>query len=290
VSDLAVWWVFGAYAALVGLVIGSFLNTVIHRLPEDRSVVRPRSHCPHCHATIRPKDIIPILSWLLLRGRCRACQGRISAHYPLIELLTALLAWLAYVRLVPDAHALDLAHGAAWVVFFGFLALLVVVTYVDVRHHIILDQTSIYAVPFGIAGIGLLQALGYEGWLAISWKEAVLGACAGGLLFAMLAVVVLYVYGREGLGWGDVKLMAMIGAFLGPLPGAFTALLLGSLAGATFGVVYMIARRRRAMLPMGPALALGAVVYVLYGDLILDRLLPGVGQWREVLSWVLSGR
>lgn len=286
-TDGAAWAVFSGFAAAFGLVIGSFLNVVILRGPAEHSLLVP-SHCPSCGHRVRPRDLVPVLSWLLLRGRCRDCGQPISAQYPLVELLTGLLAWLAFVRFVPDVHAIDAPHLAAWAVYAAFLADLVVVVFVDLRHRLILDATSIYAIPIGVAAAVLLTSVGYEGVIAVGWREAVLGALAGGAFFGLLAVSVWVVARTEGLGWGDVKLMAMIGAFLGPAPGGFTALLVGSILGSAFGIAAMVMTRRRGTLPMGPPLALGATVYVLFGPELLARVLPGIADLGDMLGWALG--
>ncbi len=285
-SPLVPWVTFGAWTVLVGLVLGSFLNVVILRLPRDQSLV-PRSACPRCGHPVRPHDLVPVISWLLLRGRCRDCGTSISPRYPLIEALGGMLALLTYVRFVPEAEALDLAHGAAWLVYFAFLCLLVVVVYVDVRHNLILDETSIFAVPAGVAGVALLEVLGYEGWMAMSWKASVLGAALWGGLFWVIFKVLAYAWRRDALGLGDVKLLAMLGAFLGAAPGTFTALLVGSLVGSVVGIAVMILQRRRVTLPMGPPLAFGAAVYVLFGDVLLQSLFPGMVHWPELIAWWL---
>jgi leader peptidase (prepilin peptidase) / N-methyltransferase len=257
-----------AFAVLYGLVIGSFLAVCIVRLPEDRSLLVP-SACPHCAAKVRWHDNVPVLGWLWLRGRCRSCGEAISPLYPLVELLTALLAWLVFRKVFVDPADLDLAHIVAWVTRFGFLCLLVVAAAVDVRHRIIPDQTSIYAVPFGIAAAALLAWLGFDavGWPG--WQEALLGAAFWGALFAALSLAGRFVMGVDALGWGDVKLVTMFGAFLGVLPGTLLALLFGSLIGSAVGLGALAVQRRRTALPFGPPLALGAAVVALWGDALV---------------------
>jgi leader peptidase (prepilin peptidase)/N-methyltransferase len=268
----ALLWFGQAFAVLYGLVIGSFLNVCIVRLPEDRSLW-PRSACPSCNTPIAWYDNVPVLSWLILRGRCRHCGARISPLYPLVELLSGLLGWLLFRRIFADPADLDLAHIAAWVVQFGFLGLLVVAAYVDVRHRIIPDETSIYAVPFGIAGAALLQLVGYDGWMSIGWRQAVVGATLWWLAFAALSWVALYLMDQVALGWGDVKLAAMFGAFLGPT-GTFAVLMFGSIIASTVGIVVTVAQGRRTYLPYGPPLALAAVLYVLWGEPFLTAVFP----------------
>ena len=268
-----------AFAIVYGLVIGSFLAVCILRLPEDRSLLVP-SACPRCGARVRWFDNVPVVSWLVLRGRCRSCGTAISPFYPMVELLTGLLAWLAFRSLVHGVADLDAMHAAAWVVRFGFLCLLVVTTFVDVRHRIIPDQTSIYAVPFGIAGAACLDLLGFPG--AITWQQALFGAAFWGGAAAVFSWMVWFVTRVDALGWGDVKLIAMLGSFLGILPGTFVVLFWGSLLGSAVGIAVVLAVRRRVWLPFGPPLALAAAMYVLFAA---D---PYAEWWSEVtraLQW-----
>jgi leader peptidase (prepilin peptidase)/N-methyltransferase len=223
---------------------------------------------------VRWRDNVPVVSWLALRGRCRDCGAPISALYPLVELLSGLLAWVLFRRLVPDPADLDAAHMAAWVVQFAFLALLVVAAFVDVRHRIIPDETSIYAVPIGIAGAVLLESVGWDGWLAIGWRQAVLGAAIWGGMFALFSIGSMYVTGQVALGWGDVKLAAMLGAFLGAWPGTLVVLIAGSVLGATVGIVFTVVQQRRVYLPFGPPLALAAAAYVLWGEPLVAVFFP----------------
>ncbi len=256
-----------SFAVLYGLVVGSFLASSIVRIPEGRSSLVPSS-CPRCATPLHWHDNVPVLSWLRLRGRCRSCESPISALYPLVELLSALLAWLVCRHLVQSPADLDLAHAAAWALQFGFLAMLIVAATVDIRHRIIPDETSIYAVPVGVGGHAVLEALGYDGWLSIGWREAALGAAMWGGCFAFFSWSALLLLRREGLGWGDVKLAAMFGAFLGTMPGGLAAIALGSLFGVVVGLAATVITWGRTYLPFGPPLAIGGALYVLYGDLI----------------------
>lgn len=269
------------FAALYGVVIGSFLAVCIVRLPEDRSLLVP-SACPCCGQKVRWYDNVPVLSWLWLRGRCRSCGCRIAPLYPLVEALSGVLAVLVFRQVFQDPADLDLVHCAAWVVRFAFLCLALVAGAVDVRHRIIPDQTSIYAAPVGIAAAALLAWLGWEGVgapMASSWQDAVLGAGAWGGFFALIYASVQLVLRVEGLGWGDVKLVTMFGAWLGLHPGPFLVLMFSSLGGAVAGLLQIALTGRRTGLPLGPWLALAAIAYVLYGDVLLIALFPGVTGW-----------
>jgi leader peptidase (prepilin peptidase)/N-methyltransferase len=234
-----------ALATVGGLVAGSFLNVVIARLPDRRSLVHPRSHCPGCGAPVKPYDNVPILSWLLLRGRCRACGESISARYPLVELLTAALCAIVI-----------LTKGADWDGFLGvaLVLTLVPVTFIDLEHRIIPNRILL---PAAIAAVTIL-ALGQPHKLP---EHLIAGAAAGG--FLLLAVLA---YPR-GMGMGDVKLAAVLGLFLGKSvgPAMLAALLSGTLVGAAIMARLGTQAGRKTAVPFGPFLALGALVGLFAG-------------------------
>jgi len=233
-------------AAIAGLCFGSFLNVVAYRLPAGGSLMAPPSACPGCGVAIRPFDNVPVLSWLALRGRCRACREPISARYPLTELATgALFTGVVLARGTTSAVWLDLT----------FVAALVAITRIDLEHRIIPDRI---VAPLAVAAIAL-TAIFVPGQLP---ERLIAGAAAGGLLFvAALAY-------PGGMGMGDVKLAAVMGLVLGRA--VAPALMIALLAGTVAGVV-VIARRglaegRRTAIPFGPFLALGSVIAVFVGD------------------------
>ncbi|MCB9795174.1 MAG: prepilin peptidase [Alphaproteobacteria bacterium] len=269
-----------AWAFAVALAVGSFLNVVIARMPEDRSVVSPPSHCPACGHQIRWYENIPVLSWLVLRARCSGCGTRISPLYPMIELLMGCLGLLLFRKLLPGPEAVSpdiLWTGmAGWAVYLVFLAMLVAATYIDLRHYIIPDQLSIYAVPVGIGASAMLTALGYE--RALTWQQSVVGALVGGGVL-LLVIGAYWLYKRqEGMGLGDVKLLAMIGAFLGTWPSLFVVVLISTLLGSVIGIGMIVAQGRslRAQLPFGPFLSVAAMLYLFFGEEIVHRFLPGL--------------
>ncbi len=258
-----------------GLIIGSFLNVCILRIPIAESVVLPPSHCPSCGMPIKPYDNIPVVSWLVLAGRCRKCKARISAMYPMVELGTGLLFLACYLVFGIKAEALK------WAIF---AALLIVLTITDLRERILPDK-----VNFVGFGLGLLLSLftrpvdGTALWLAnhlftypppeaaLSFADALIGAgVASGLLW-LVAEGYFRARGREGMGLGDVKMMAMAGAFLG-LQRALLTILLGSLLGSIIGIaVIAIGRKGRDFeLPFGTFLGAGAMLVVFFGSPALD--------------------
>ncbi|GIW46057.1 MAG: type 4 prepilin-like proteins leader peptide-processing enzyme [Candidatus Binatia bacterium] len=245
-------WLLGL-AFVVGSAVGSFLNVCIARLPQGKSIVFPPSACPHCGTPIRPWDNVPILSFLWLRGRCRACGKPISWRYPLVEFLTGALC---------VANVVSFGVTAWAVVASALTAALVVVTFIDLDHQIIPDVVSLPGI-----GIGLATAL--AGW-GPSLLDRVVGVLLGGGLLWAVAVFYEWVRNQEGMGGGDIKLLAMIGAFLG-WRGVLVTLLVGSLTGALVGGGRIALRRADpgVPIPFGPFLALGAVVALYWGEAVM---------------------
>ncbi|MBI3076981.1 MAG: prepilin peptidase [Deltaproteobacteria bacterium] len=244
-------WPVAALAFAFGAVMGSFLNVCGVRIPKGESIVVPGSHCPRCRTPIAWYDNVPIVSFLCLRARCRHCGQRISWQYPLVELASALLAVALAARFGPSPAAL---------VLYAFSAALIVVTLVDLEIQIIPDAISLPGIVVGLAFSPfspLVTPLG-----------AAVGALVGGGGLFVVGTAYLALTRREGMGGGDVKLLAMIGAFLG-WPGVLVTLLVGSFTGAIVGVAIMVRQHRDARLPIpfGPFLALGALFYLLGGDL-----------------------
>ena len=235
--------------AALGAIIGSFLNVVAYRLPRRESLVTPGSHCPSCGTPIKPYDNVPVLGWLLLRGRCRSCRVGISARYPLVEALTAVLA-VAVVLVKHSPH--DIALGLVLVI------VLVPVALIDLDHRIIPNRIML---PAAIAAL----AIGLVTDPAGVPEQLIAGAAAGGFL---LVFAVAY---PRGMGMGDVKLAAVLGLFLGR--SVAPALLAGVLAGTVLGAAIMarrgVAAGRKTAVPFGPFLALGGVVGLLAGPALI---------------------
>jgi leader peptidase (prepilin peptidase)/N-methyltransferase len=245
------------YAALFGLIVGSYLNVVIHRLPRGISTVLPRSRCPSCDAPIRARDNLPVLSWLLLRGRCRSCGALIAWRYPLVEAMTAALFVGAMERFGPSFEA-------AVAALFG--SLLVALALIDVEHYILPDRLTLPGIAAGLA----LQPWLDWGGLVPALVGAALGA---GILLALWGGWYL-LRGEEGMGLGDVKMLAMVGAFLG-WKGVLVTLFFASLAGALVGLGLIAARRggMKTRLPFGTFLAAGAVVALFWGPALAEAYL-----------------
>ena len=247
----------GTMALALGACTGSFLNVAIYRLPRGESVVAPRSHCTRCERIIPWYDNIPVLSWILLRGRCRGCHEPFSIRYPIVEAITGVLLLVLSLQL---GWSIGLAFA------FYFACSLLVVTYIDLDHRIIPDRVTLPGI--GVALLLALVAPAEMRWDAVqSWA---IGTLVGGGILWLVAWGYELATGREGMGGGDIKLLAMIGAFLG-WQGVLLSLLLASFIGSIVGVVWMVARGADAKLaiPFGPFLSLGALVALLWGDSIV---------------------
>lgn len=262
-----------ALPLIFGALIGSFLNVVIVRWPEERSIITPRSSCTQCGTMIAWYDNIPILSYLILRGRCRQCGTGISARYPLVEALTAVLSWLTFQRFIPTPFDLSAVNVGAYVLYFALVAGLVAITFIDFEHYLIPDEISLGGIPVGILGVTVLEWMGGG---IIDWKSSVLGALLGaGSLLAVRGIYFL-VRKQEGMGLGDVKMMGLLGAFLGYHPALLFILFFSSLLGAGIGIAVMLLRKEdlKYALPFGPFLAIAAVFYLLWGWEYASFFLP----------------
>jgi leader peptidase (prepilin peptidase)/N-methyltransferase len=258
-----------AVALVLGLVIGSFLNVVIARVPHGKSVWHPRSACPGCSAPIAWRDNIPLLSYVALRGRCRHCGVTISWRYPLVEAGTAAAFTIAYLVLGPTP---DFAVAAL------FLAALIAITGIDLSHQIIPDVISLPGIVVGLAvnlGLGRVasaerfcssEPAGVGPACAPAWLDSLIGIAVGGGIFFVIIMV-----SRGGMGGGDMKLGAMLGAFLGWKLGLL-AVLLGVFGGGAAAICLLLLRRkgRKEAIPFGPFLALGGAIALLWGDRILE--------------------
>ena len=243
------------FAGVLGAVLGSFLNVCIYRWPAEESVVAPRSRCPGCGKPIAWYDNIPIVSWLLLRGRCRSCDTGISVQYPIIEAATALI-WVGSVAV----HGVSIEALRAAL----FLTILLGIAMTDAREMVIPDQFSL-----GGTAVGLLLAAVPDGF---PFLRALLGALVGYSLLWAVKLAAEKVLKKPALGVGDIHMMAMVGAFTG-ISGALLTIFLGSVLGLVIGVPFTYVRGKltalNTYLPLGVFLAMGAAVTYVYGDAIV---------------------
>jgi leader peptidase (prepilin peptidase)/N-methyltransferase len=247
-------WVLYLVVGTFGALVGSFLNVCIFRLPRSESIVWPGSHCSSCSHPIEFYDNIPLLSYLWLGGRCRACRKGISIRYPLVEVANA----LGYLTIL-------WYFGPTWTaaLYALLFSALVVVTGTDLTHKMI---PNVITLP-GIA-IGLIGAVTV---LPVDWMNSVLGLTVGGGLLWLLAWLSPYLFGKEGMGGGDIKLLAMIGAFLGWKPALLT-IMIGSLTGSIIGVSLIALHiiKRDDYIPFGPFIVLGALLSLFFAQPLLD--------------------
>jgi leader peptidase (prepilin peptidase)/N-methyltransferase len=243
-----------ACAALFGLVLGSFLNVVIYRLPLGESIVSPRSRCPGCKRLVASYDNVPVLSFLVLRGRCRHCDARISVRYPAIELAVGGAALASFLRHGPS---LELA------VEFAFVAAMIALVFIDYDHQILPDPITLTGLAVGLALAGPRET--------ITVVDALKGAALGGGLLFAVSEVYFRIKKVEGMGFGDVKMMAMIGAFVG-WKGVLLTLFLGSFVGSIVGliVIVMSGGDMKTKLPFGTFLGMGAIATIYAGPPVLD--------------------
>ena len=241
------------FSILFGAIMGSFLNVCIFRLPKEESIIAPGSHCPYCKTPIKFYDNIPLVSYLLLKGKCRQCQGLISFQYPLIEGITAFSSLILFMKF---------GVTLSYLVYFAFMAALIVITVIDLYHQIIPDVISL---P-GIGG-GLLASLMIP---EITFFNSLSGVLTGGGSLFLVATIYQWLFKREGMGGGDVKLLAMIGAFLG-WKAVILTILLSSLIGSITGIIIMVSKGKdfKYAIPFGPFLSLGAVIALFYQNEII---------------------
>jgi len=269
------WFLLLGLSVSLGAMVGSFLNVVVHRLPAGLSIVHPPSACPHCKRPIRPWHNVPVVSWIVLRGRCRDCSEPISARYPLVELATAALFGLLFVHVAGGPSQVTAPESLlVFLVYSAYFSALLAIGLVDADHFIVPDVISLPLVPLGITAAALLETSGLAPLAGVTLPGAVLGAVAGAGVMVALAAFGRLLFGREALGMGDVKLVAAIGAWQGAHPALLLTVFLGSLLGSVVGIGSMVVRGREryAKLPFGPYLCAGALVAWLWGDIILAQV------------------
>ena len=245
---------FDIFFTIAGAAVGSFLNVLICRIPEGKSIVYPSSHCPKCTHSIRFYDNIPLISYLVLRGKCRDCHEKISLRYPLVEALTALMSFLLFWKF---------GLSMKYLFSFIFTAALIVITFIDLDLQIIPDVITLPGIPlFFLAAVFFMD---------VKVMEALLGLLIGGGCLFAIAFVYELITKREGMGGGDIKLLAMMGAFLG-WKSLFFILFVSSLLGAVVGISTMIAKGKdmKYAVPFGPFLSAAAVAYLFVGVDVME--------------------
>ncbi len=254
---------------LLGLSVGSFLNVCIYRIPQpDLSPYSPRrSFCPTCTHPIKALDNIPLLSYLLLRGKCRHCKARISAVYPTVELGTAVLFVGMFYRF---GVTLDFLHALI------FVTLLIPIAVIDAQHYII---PNVITYPGLILGLGIVSAIAYQQGDFVYLQTRLIGFVAGGMGLWLIAIIGSKLLRKKAMGGGDIKLMALNGLFLGAWPELVLVLALSALSGAIIGTLLIVIgkRGRESPIPYGPFLAIAAVIVLLWGNPLWDTYLQLVG-------------
>jgi len=242
------------FLGLLGLIVGSFSNVCIYRIPRNESIVYPASHCPKCHTTIKPIDNIPLLSYILLRGRCRHCKSKISIRYPIVEFLTGFIYIIIY-----------LIYGLSYqtLIYIILSSALIIITFIDLNEQIIPDVISL---PGIVIGFILSFFVPY-----ISFINSALGIVVGGGIILIIGLGGSVIFKKEAMGGGDVKLAAMIGAFLG-WKYIIVSLFLGFFLGAVTGIILIITKikKREDVVPFGPFIVLGSLITLLWGEQIIS--------------------
>ncbi len=243
------------FSFLFGMILGSFLNVCIYRVPRKRSIVNPPSSCPQCGEGIRFYDNIPVISYIMLMGRCRNCRHSIPVQYPLVELIAGLLSLSLFT---------NYGLSSSYPLYLLFSLSLVVISFIDLQHKIIPDVISLPGIVCGLAASIIFGQ--------ISWLDSLIGIIAGGGVLYLIAVIFERMTGKVGMGGGDIKLLAMIGAWMG-WPALPFVVLISSLTGVIIGSVSLLLSRKglRTRIPFGPFLAIGALAYLFFG--------------RELVSW-----
>jgi leader peptidase (prepilin peptidase)/N-methyltransferase len=253
----------GLCIGALGLCWGSFLNSVGHRMLHNESLVTMRPHCSSCKEVSAWYDVIPVLSWFIVRGRCRSCSAAISYLYPLIEITMGILTTALFYHVWPHGIAALWPHipfhaSMTFVSYMLFFSALLVGSRTDLQAMVVYQATTVWLIPWGVFAA-------YEGWLTISCTESIIGLGVGFCFLWLISLLFKYAVGKDGLGFGDVELIAMIGSFLGPL-GVLYTIMIGSFLGLFVGVGYLFATAQewKIRIPFVPFLALGASLYFFF--------------------------
>ncbi len=250
-----------AVSVILGLIIGSFLNVCIFRIPRNYSIISPGSSCTACKTPIQPWDNIPIISYIILAGKCRQCGEKISLIYPAVELLNGLLYACVYLTYGPGWHL---------PLLFLFVSAMIVITFIDLEFQIIPDVITLPCIVLGLVAAQFYVADPFSAHSVLGFLNSLIGCLSGGVIFWLIVIL-----SRGGMGGGDVKMMAMVGAFTG-WKGVFLTTLIGSVAGSLIGIGLMVftGAGRKTKVPFGPFLALGSLITIFLGNLIFNWFFP----------------
>ncbi len=244
-------------AFIFGSVIGSFLNVCIYRIPRNISIITPSSRCPYCNMPIKAIDNIPILSYIFLAGKCRQCKTKISLRYPLVEFMNAILYVMTLWR-----------FGIGWytLAYLILCSSLIAITFIDIDFQIIPDKITIPGIFIGLITGSLFLPDPFMRYSVLGFKSSIIGFTIGGTIYYAIAVI-----SKGGMGGGDIKMMAMVGSFMGWKSVLLTTFI-GSLTGSLFGLFLIIfkGKGRKTKVPFGPFLALGTLITLFYGQELLD--------------------
>ncbi len=234
---------------IMGLCVGSFLNVCIYRLPSSQSIVHPRSKCPQCGTPIAFYDNLPLLSYLWLKGHCRHCRVRIGLRYPIVELLGGLFALATFLKFGLTVEAL---------IYFAFIASLLVITFIDLDHRIIPDIITLPGIPIFFAASFAIPT--------VTYRDALIGILAGGGSLFLVAWTYHLITKKEGMGGGDIKLLAMMGGLVA-WQGVIFTIFVSSLVGTLSGLAVMLQSRKglKLAVPFGPFLSIGCITYIFFG-------------------------
>lgn len=242
---------------LIGTIFGSFYNVCIYRIPEKQSIVKPPSHCYNCSTNLKPIDLIPILSWVFLRGKCRYCKVKVSPRYAIVELLTGILFMLIYIKF---------GYEIITLYYMFLISLLIVITFIDIDHYIIPDK-----IIFIGSGVSLIvNILGF----GVPFLDGIKGGLITGGSVLVVTLIIEWIVKKEVMGGGDIKLYAMIGLFLGSKLSILT-LLLSIYIGGAYGIIFIIYNKIKkneyySVVPFGPFISIATIISILYGNHIIE--------------------
>lgn len=239
---------------ILGLIVGSFSNVCIYRIPRNESIIYPASHCPKCRSNISPKDNIPLLSYILLKGRCRNCKSKISIQYPVVEFLTGLIYLIIYLIYGLSIQSL---------IYIILSSALIIIAFIDLNEQIVPDVISLPGIVIGFIISFFVPYM--------SFINSALGVLVGGGIILIIGLVGAVIFKKEAMGGGDVKLAAMIGAFLG-WRYIIISLFLGFFLGALAGIFLILSKikSREDVIPFGPFIVLGSFITLLWGEKIIS--------------------